>query len=151
MFKSILSPKRIPFLIVGLFALFVVLSPATKADDLNSKSDLCAGANLSVEGQGAGCNKVYDSATNTYKEAADDQKPVSKFNTIATDVLNLISIIAGMVTVFMVIYGGFRFLTSAGNPESTKAGKNAILYAFIGLLIVAFAQIIVKYILTKIS
>lgn len=151
MLKNISLIKKLSYLVASLFVAAVLLSPAVKADDLNSKGDLCAGANLSVQTNGAGCNKTYDPNTNSYSETPDAQKVEPTFNRIATQVLNLISVIVGVAAVFMVIYGGFRFLTSAGNPESTKTGRNAILYALLGLLIVAFAQIIVKFILTKIA
>lgn len=144
--------KKLTFLAVEVFAALFLLMPAVGAADLNSKHDLCTGANLSVQQTGAGCGKVYDSQSGTYvNETAGQNDPETTFGRIAKDILNLVSIIAGMVTVFMVIYGGFRFLTSAGNPESTKAGKNAILYAFIGLIIIAFAQIMVKFVLNKIA
>lgn len=144
--------KKLSLLTLAIFAALLLLSPTLKADDLNSKHDLCTGANLSVQQTGAGCGKVYDPNSKTYvDETAGQNDPDTTFGKIAKDILNLVSILAGMVAVFMVIYGGFRFLTSAGNPESTKAGRNAILYAVVGLIIVAFAQIIVKFILNKIA
>jgi hypothetical protein len=146
-----INTKKIAFLILGLFICLSLFSAQAKATDLNSKHDLCTGANLSVQATGAGCGKVYDPNTGNYVDESKDQNADSTFSRLTTDALNLISILAGLVTVFMVIYGGFRFLTSAGNPESTKAGRNAILYAFIGLIIVAFAQILVKFVINKIA
>jgi hypothetical protein len=52
-------------------------------------------------------------------------------------------------TVIMIIYAGFRYVTSGGRDESVKGAKNTILYAIIGLVIVALAQIIVHFVLAK--
>jgi hypothetical protein len=49
----------------------------------------------------------------------------------------------------MIIYGGFRYITSGGDSNGVTAAKNTILYAIIGLIIVALAQIIVNFVLNK--
>jgi hypothetical protein len=64
-------------------------------------------------------------------------------------IINILSIIVGVVAVIMVIIGGFRYITSGGKQESVTGAKNTILYAIIGLVIVALAQIIVRFVLTK--
>jgi hypothetical protein len=64
-------------------------------------------------------------------------------------IVNVLSIIVGVVAVIMIIIGGFRYITSGGKQESVTAAKNTILYAVIGLVIVALAQVIVRFVLTK--
>jgi hypothetical protein len=49
----------------------------------------------------------------------------------------------------MIIYGGFRYVTSGGNDASVSGAKNTIIYALIGLVIVALAQVIVHFVLAK--
>ena len=66
-------------------------------------------------------------------------------------VLNIISAIAGFIAVIMIIIGGLRYITSGGNSEKTNQAKDTILYAVVGLVIVALAQIIVKFVLNKAS
>jgi len=67
------------------------------------------------------------------------------------EVINIISVLAGAVAVVMIIIGGFRFVTSAGNAESTKSARNTIVYAVIGLVIIAMAQIIVHFVLNNVA
>ena len=69
-------------------------------------------------------------------------------NTIK-DVINLLSLVGGALAVIMLIVGGLRYVLSAGNPETTKAAKNTIIYALVGLVIIAVAQIIVQFVLNK--
>ena len=73
----------------------------------------------------------------------------TKIDTTIQNVINLLSVAVGIAAVVMVIIGGFRYVTSAGNAETTKAAKNTILYALIGLVIVALAQLIVNFVLNK--
>jgi hypothetical protein len=53
------------------------------------------------------------------------------------------------LAVIMLIFAGFRYVTSAGNTETIGKAKNTILFAIIGLVIVAFAQLIVHFVLSQ--
>jgi hypothetical protein len=67
---------------------------------------------------------------------------------IASKVVNVFSIIVGVVAVIMVIYGGFRYIISGGDSGRVGTAKNTLIYAIIGLIIVALAQLIVRYVLS---
>jgi ABC-type Fe3+ transport system permease subunit len=87
-------------------------------------------------------------------EAAGDtcpDKPGKTLNDTVATVINLLSIAAGIIAVIMIIVGGLRFTTSAGNPEAAKGARNTLTYAVIGLVIVALAQIIVHFVLYKLK
>jgi len=70
-------------------------------------------------------------------------------NTIKV-VINILSLIVGVVAVIMIIIGGFKYIISGGDSNSISSAKNTILYAIIGLVIVALAQVIVKFVLQKV-
>jgi hypothetical protein len=70
--------------------------------------------------------------------------PSDLSNTIHS-VIKILSLLGGAAAVVMVIVGGFRYITSAGNPEQAKAARSTITYAIIGIIIIAFAQIIVHF------
>lgn len=53
--------------------------------------------------------------------------------------------IAGAAAVVFIIYGGFRYLTSQGNPENTKAAWGTIFNALIGLIIAGVSITAVNY------
>ncbi|HUD06388.1 MAG TPA: pilin [Candidatus Saccharimonadales bacterium] len=61
-------------------------------------------------------------------------------------VLDDLLIIAGIVAVVFVIYGGVRYILSSGEPENVKAAQSTILNALIGLVISAVAATLVNYI-----
>lgn len=68
---------------------------------------------------------------------------------LVSDVINIISLVVGIIAVIMIIIGGLKYIMSAGDPSNITAAKNTILYAIIGLVIVAFAQMIVLFVLTE--
>ena len=73
----------------------------------------------------------------------------SNFDRILTDIINIFSVIVGIIAVIMIIVGGFRYITSGGASDKVTSAKNTLLYAIVGLIVVALAQIIVQFVLNK--
>ena len=70
---------------------------------------------------------------------------------IGLAVVEILLFFAGIIAVSFIIYGGFRYVLSQGEPENTKVAKDAILNAVIGLVIALLASTIVRYIGRNIS
>ena len=49
----------------------------------------------------------------------------------------------------MIMVGGFKYITSGGDSGNITGAKNTILYAVVGLVVVALAQIIVRFVLAR--
>ena len=64
-------------------------------------------------------------------------------------VINIFSLVVGFTAVIMIMVGGFKYVTSTGDSASVNSAKNTILYAIVGLVVVALAQIIVRFVLGK--
>jgi hypothetical protein len=65
-------------------------------------------------------------------------------------ILGLIDIVA----LFMFVLGGFELLTSRGNPDMVKKGKETLVWATIGILVITLSYAILKFVfesLTKVS
>jgi len=90
---------------------------------------------------------AQDLSVNSTKDCKTTSGSEGHFQKILADVINIFSLIVGVVVVIMIIFGGFKYVTSAGNQESIKTAKQTLIYALIGLIIVALAQIIVKFVL----
>ncbi|KKU20153.1 MAG: hypothetical protein UX30_C0003G0028 [Candidatus Saccharibacteria bacterium GW2011_GWA2_46_10] len=73
----------------------------------------------------------------------------SKLSATIKKILNVLSAIVAIVAVIMIVIGGFRYVASAGKQENVTAAKNTILYAIIGLIVVALAQAIVHFVLRE--
>ncbi len=49
-----------------------------------------------------------------------------------------------MISVIMVVIGGFKYVTSQGNQQQLKSAKDTILYAIVGLVVAISARAIVQ-------
>ena len=52
--------------------------------------------------------------------------------------------LAFLIAVGVLIYGGFKYILSAGNEESAKQGRTAIFNALIGIVIIVLSYVIVQ-------
>lgn len=60
-------------------------------------------------------------------------------------VINTILMVLGIVAVIVIIISGFRYVISNGDESGVKQGKDAILYAVIGLIVAMLAFVIVNF------
>ncbi len=65
--------------------------------------------------------------------------------------IRILQVIAGTVAVFFVIFGGIRYVTSSGDPAKLNTSKNTIIYACIGIAIVALSEVIVQFTLNQLD
>ena len=64
-------------------------------------------------------------------------------------IVNVLLFLIGLVSVIMIIIGGFRYVTSNGAPDQAKAARNTIMYAVIGLVIAILAYAIVSFVIAR--
>jgi len=114
----------------------VVLAQSPQ-DQINN--GLCTGADL----------QFTDNPSETC--ANNNGEATSKLNNLVHTIINILSAVVGIVAVIMIIVGGFRYITSGGSDTGVTGAKNTILYAIIGLIIVALAQILVRFVLSKVT
>ena len=102
----------------------------------NIIDNVCKGTNNATQGtSGTDCGNAGKGSTN------------DSLKTLASKIVSIFSIVVGIIAVIMVIYGGFRYITSGGDSGKVGSAKNSLIYAIIGLVIVALAQFIVHYVL----
>ena len=58
--------------------------------------------------------------------------------------------IAGGLALLLILFGGFKILTSAGNPEHLTEGKETVWSAISGLLLIIFSIFLLQLIGFKI-
>jgi hypothetical protein len=64
------------------------------------------------------------------------------------DIIDVISLVLGAVAVLMMIIGGFKFITSGGDSNKVASARNTIIYALVGLVVAALAQVLVHFVLS---
>ena len=128
-------------LAMAINVLIFLGTTSANAQGINIAQSLCAGANLDY------------SAINNSGACGSGQIEAStlQLNSLVTSIISLLSWVIGVVAVFMIIVGGFKYITSGGDSAGVTAAKNTILYAIIGLVIVALSQLIVKFILGRLT
>ena len=122
-----------------MLAIFVTSSSFVSAENAKIQASTCQGAELKFPS-----GSVPSNACNF-----TGASPESKLNSLVATIVNLFSVVVGVVAVLMIIVGGFRYITSGGDTSNVTGAKNTILYAIVGLVIVALSQFIVKFVLAK--
>jgi hypothetical protein len=121
-------------LVVSGFALLSGSYTQASAD-AQSQADACQG--LSQLNGSATCQTTGPSAGQ------------STVNRIVTVVVNILSWLVGIVAVIMIIISGFKYVASSGDSGRTSSAKTTLIYALIGVLIVALAQFLVHFALNQ--
>lgn len=111
---------------------FAASAPAAYAQ----QSDVCKGVNMLDE-------------NNTSSDCTEDQ--TNNLGSVMRSVINIFSMLVGAISVIMIVIGGFRYIVSNGDSNGVSGAKNTILYAIVGLVIVLFAQIIVRFVLSNVT
>jgi len=75
-------------------------------------------------------------------------KGIEDIGTLVNVIIRNAFVIAGVVALFLLIFGGFGFIMSAGSGDAKgmEKGKQAITAAIIGLMLVALSASIVALI-----
>jgi uncharacterized membrane protein len=109
-----------------------ISTPANAAVD--ARDAVCEG--LGAATGGAGCEEPAGEST---------------LNGTVTNAINIISLVVAVIAVIMVIVGGLKYITSQGESAGTAGAKNTIIYAIVGLIIVALAQLIVRFVVNRVT
>jgi hypothetical protein len=80
-----------------------------------------------------------------------DPNAGTKVEDIITGVINVLSIIVGFAAVLMLIVGGLKFITANGDSGAISSARSTITYSLIGLVVVFAAQILVHFVIRKVS
>ena len=86
----------------------------------------------------------------------DSTKPQDRTNNaiygpdgILTKAVTLVSVMIGIASVVALMFGGFKYITSAGEANKAASAKNTVFYALAGVLTALFAQGIILFVLDK--
>lgn len=120
-------------IMVMAYAPFAVHADSTVQIDQKVK---CGSNVTGLGGPGTPCNA---STNNSAAELED----------LIKTIINVMSAVVGAISVIMIMIGGFRYITSGGDSNNVSGAKNTILYAIVGLIIVALAQVIVQFVLQR--
>ncbi len=119
-------------LLSGAFLVPLAVPAVVSAEQNTIQTGVCGGATLALEAN-----------------ACEADQGTEQLNKIITTVINVVSLVVGIVAVVMIIVGGLKYITSGGESSNVSSAKNTIIYAIIGLIVVALAQFIVQFVLGR--
>lgn len=76
---------------------------------------------------------------------------LNDFIGLGINVVKYIFGISGSLALLMFIYGGFKFLTAAGNKEQIESGKTILTNAVYGIIIIFGAWVLINFVLMVIT
>lgn len=127
-------------------ALLVVVAgfilQATPAKAVEVLSPVCNGAIKEN-------NNIKDSTVCKSDASKSSDNPLVGPNGVITRVIQIFSLVIGVVAIFAIIISGLRLIISAGDSNAVAKARRSILYALVGLLVVGFAQVIVSFVLSR--
>jgi Type IV secretion system pilin len=126
---------------MSLLALFNVGSAA--ADGLSLSSHVPVGTVSSYN------TFVGDACGALSQDVSSDGclKGPDTFKSVARTVVNVLSIIIGIVAVIMILISGFRFIIAGSDTNAVNSAKNTLIYSIVGLIIAILAQFLVHDVL----
>jgi cytochrome bd-type quinol oxidase subunit 2 len=119
-------------LISSLIAFLIGFTPTLANAQIvgsGAKSQACAG----VGGGSGGCVA----------------NPEGSINNTLTNAINIFSVLIGIIAVIMAVVAGFKYVVSNGDTNGINSAKETLVYALVGLAVVAFAQALVHFVLFR--
>lgn len=87
------------------------------------------------------CVPVFGEVTQPYGPGGYGPEDLGVF---LSYVVSAISVVAGILLFFYLVFGGFRYMMAGGDEKAVMAAKNMITNAGIGMVIIATAWFIAK-------
>lgn len=144
--------KKIKRHILLLSSIFMLAAPTLAPTAIAAAADNnCTGTGNSIATGASAAANVSGGGDNGTVKCGTPDTSTTGIQSLAGHIVNIFSIIVGIVSIIMIIYGGFRYITSGGSNEGVAGAKNTIVYAIIGLIIVALAQVLVHFVLSATS
>lgn len=141
--KKLLTP--VTKIITAIFAVALAAVSAPYAVHASSPTSILA-ANSS-DPKTALCQGTGGTANGTTCAGGAGEPTVG--GTIAI-ISNTLIFILGAISVVMLIVGGIRYTTSAGNDKAITGAKNTVIYAIVGVVVALIAYAIVHFIVLRI-
>jgi heme/copper-type cytochrome/quinol oxidase subunit 4 len=85
----------------------------------------------------------------TFDGSSSTVEPIEgvDFLDIAGNVVTWVLVLAGILAVVYLIYGGIMYITAGGEAEKATKGRTAVINAVIGIIIILLAVVIVRWVM----
>lgn len=94
--------------------------------------------------------KAYSSAVCNDRATHDPSaNPLTGPDGTLAKATNIIATVSGITAVIVIIIAGFRYVLADGNATDISNAKKLIIYAAVGLVIIALADVILKFFISS--
>ena len=90
-------------------------------------------------------SKGIDTATTSEMQG----KSIDGKDGLIKTVVNVLLWAVGILSVIMIIFSGFRYITSAGDASKTKSAQSTLTYSVVGLIVAIMAYAIVNMVTNR--
>lgn len=90
-------------------------------------------------------SKGIDTATTSEMQG----KSIDGKDGLIKTVVNILLWAVGILSVIMIIFSGFRYITSAGDASKTKSAQSTLTYSVVGLIVAIMAYAIVNMVINR--
>lgn len=136
-----------PNLMIMILGLIIFgMANLTSINFVSAQSDLAdsgdtGGANWWSKAQQGGLEQVGQAyGTSQPKDA----------RMIVVDIIKIVLGFLGLISVVLILYAGFKWMTSGGNEETVSGAKKMLIAGVIGLVIILSAYIIANFVISQI-
>jgi len=97
----------------------------------------------------------YNDTNKSVKKANELSNPLgdsasTDINILIGKIINAVLGIVGSLALLMFIYGGFIWMTARGNNEAIKKGKDVLVWAIIGMIVIFASYAAVSFVLKEV-
>ena len=108
-------------------------------------------ASLPTNVSAQAANSVVKKGITTATTADMENKSIAGEGGLISILINFLLWAVGILSVAMIIFSGFRYITSTGDAAKTKSAQTALTYSIVGLIVAVFAWAIVNIVLDRIG
>lgn len=131
--------------IFALFALVTVFAalPFTVTYAANPLNKACDNPNYTTEQKNAIKNSPACAETG-------DKNPISgNTDSVLYKITRMLAAIAASIAVIIMIVGGISMMTSGGDSQKFSNGRNTLIFAAIGLVVIVLAQALITFVVNR--
>lgn len=80
------------------------------------------------------------------KDCTSSTAPTTYVNNVLSAVISIFFLVGVIYFIWHVVFAGYHLIASEGDPKKWETGKNEIVYAFVGLLVVFVVFALLKFV-----
>ncbi len=119
--------------------LFLSVAPLALAGNVS--------AQVAPESKQAACDGIGGAVGKN----CDQNAASASVTSLVREAISLLSWIVGIIAIFMIIIAGLKFITANGDANSIASARSTLIYALVGVAVAALAQLMVRFVLGKVT